>query len=147
MELILLADLLFLREGEEFGSFYMRKWLGVNPADGVPVYEVIDPDTGESSSTFVYNDATVQIVGTSNPDFTGGFNTNIRYKDFTLSSNWSFSYGAELYNSSRNLFDSDGFYLQYLIKWYYQMLGADGKNQVIWLRILNLELEDTKEVT
>tara|TARA_R110002049_G_scaffold51189_3_gene144976 strand:- start:19354 stop:22275 length:2922 start_codon:yes stop_codon:yes gene_type:complete len=102
-----------LREGEEFGTFYMRKWLGVNPGDGTPVYEVIDPDTGERSTTNVYNDATVQIVGTSNPDFSGGFNTNIRYKAFTLSSNWSFSYGTELYNSSRNLFDSDGFYLQF----------------------------------
>ncbi|WP_034044555.1 SusC/RagA family TonB-linked outer membrane protein [Wocania ichthyoenteri] len=102
-----------LREGEEFGTFYMRKWLGVNPGDGTPVYEVVDADTGEISTTNVYNEATVQIAGTSNPDFTGGFNTNIRYKNFSLSSNWSFSYGAELYNSSRNLFDSDGFYLQF----------------------------------
>ncbi len=102
-----------IREGEELGTFYMRKWLGVDPANGSPVYEVIDPDTGESSTTSSYNDATVQIAGSSNADFIGGFNTNIRYKGFSLSSNWSFSYGAELYNSSRNLFDSDGFYLQY----------------------------------
>ena len=110
-----------LREGKEFGTFYMRKWLGVDPENGVPVYETIDPDTGASSTTNVYNDATVQIVGTSNPDFSGGFNTTIRYKGFTLGSNWSFSYGAELYNSSRNLFDSDGFYLQFN-----QMVLPDG---------------------
>lgn len=110
-----------LREGEELGTFYMRKWLGVNPDDGTPIYEVIDSDTDEVSTTGVYNDATVQIVGSSNPDFTGGFNTSIRYKNFNLSSNWSFSYGSELYNSSRNLFDSDGFYLQYN-----QMVLADG---------------------
>ncbi|WP_445731896.1 SusC/RagA family TonB-linked outer membrane protein [Mariniflexile sp.] len=102
-----------IREGEEFGTFYMRKWLGVNPGDGTPVYEVVDKTTGERSTTNDYNSATVQIVGTSNPDFTGGFNTSIRYKAFSLSSNWSFSYGSELYNSSRNLFDSDGFYLQF----------------------------------
>ncbi len=102
-----------LREGEEFGTFYMRKWLGVNPSNGEPLYEIVDPNTGERRATNVYNDATVQIVGTSNPDFTGGFNTNFRYKNFSLSSNWTFAYGQELYNSSRNLFDSDGFYLQY----------------------------------
>lgn len=102
-----------LREDEEFGTFYMRKWLGVNPGNGAPVYEVVDPATGERSTTADYNSATVQIVGTSNPDFMGGFNTDIRYKNLSLSSNWSFSYGAELYNSSRNLFDSDGFYLQF----------------------------------
>jgi TonB-linked SusC/RagA family outer membrane protein len=101
-----------LREGEEFGTFFMRKWLGVNPGDGTPVYEKVDAD-GVKTTTSDYNDATVQIVGTSNPDFIGGFNTDFRYKRFTLSSNWSFSYGAELYNSSRNLFDSDGFYLQF----------------------------------
>lgn len=101
-----------LREGEEFGTFYMRKWLGVNPGNGAPVYEKVEDD-GTISTTADYNDATVQIAGTSNPDFTGGFNTNFRYKNFSLSSNWSFSYGAELYNSSRNLFDSDGFYLQF----------------------------------
>jgi TonB-linked SusC/RagA family outer membrane protein len=101
-----------LREGEEFGTFYMRKWLGVNPGDGTPVYEVIEED-GTISTTSDYNAATVQITGTSNPDFIGGFYTNFSYKNFTLTSNWSFSYGAELYNSSRNLFDSDGFYLQF----------------------------------
>ncbi|GAA3573776.1 TonB-dependent receptor [Snuella lapsa] len=101
-----------IREGEEFGAFYMRKWLGVHPANGTPVYEVVNED-GTKSTTADYNEATVQIAGSANPDFTGGFNTNITYKNFTLSSNWSFSYGAELYNSSRNLFDSDGFYLQF----------------------------------
>ncbi|WP_418499318.1 SusC/RagA family TonB-linked outer membrane protein [Flagellimonas sp.] len=110
-----------IREGEEFGSFYMRKWLGVNPADGAPVYEVIDEETGESSTTADYNSATLQIAGSANPDFTGGFNTSFWYKNFTLSSNWSFSYGAELYNASRNLFDSDGYYLQYN-----QMVLPDG---------------------
>ncbi|AUC86179.1 SusC/RagA family TonB-linked outer membrane protein [Polaribacter sp. ALD11] len=102
-----------IREGEELGTFYMRKWLGVDPATGEPSYEVVDATTGERTTTNVYNDATNQISGTSNADFTGGFNTAFRYKNFTLSSNWSYSYGSELYNSSRNLFDSDGFYLQF----------------------------------
>lgn len=116
----IIGESTILREGEEFGTFYMRKWLGVNPGDGSPVYEVVDED-GTVSTTNDYNAATVQITGTSNPDVTGGFYTNFRYKNFTLTSNWSFSYGAELYNSSRNLFDSDGFYLQYN-----QMVLPDG---------------------
>lgn len=110
-----------IREGEEFGTFYMRKWLGVNPADGAPVYEIINPDTGESSTTSNYNNATLQTSGSANPDYTGGFGTLIWFKNFTLTSNWVFSYGAELYNASRNLFDSDGYYLQYN-----QMVLPDG---------------------
>ncbi|MDO5981822.1 SusC/RagA family TonB-linked outer membrane protein [Flavivirga spongiicola] len=101
-----------IREGEEFGAFYLRKWLGVHPANGEPVFEVVNED-GTRSTTFDYNAATLQVAGSANADFTGGFNTNIRYKDFTLSSNWSFSYGAELLNGSRTLFDSDGFYLAF----------------------------------
>lgn len=108
----ILGGAFIIREGEEFGSFYMRKWLGVHPANGTPVYEVVNED-GTTSTTADYNEASLQIAGSANPDFTGGFNTSFRYKKFTLSSNWTFSYGAELYNSSRNLFDSDGFYLQF----------------------------------
>ncbi|MBJ6367248.1 TonB-dependent receptor [Snuella sedimenti] len=101
-----------ISEGDEFGTFYMRKWLGVHPVNGAPVYEVVAED-GTRSTTFDYNAATLQKAGSANHDFTGGFNTSVRYKNFTLSSNWSFAYGAELYNSSRNLFDSDGFYLAF----------------------------------
>ncbi len=109
-----------IREGEEFGTFYMRKWLGVHPANGEPVYEVVNDD-GTRSTTFDYNAATLQMAGSANHDFTGGFFTNVRYKGFTLSSNWSFAHGGQLYNASRNLFDSDGFYVQFN-----QMVLPDG---------------------
>ncbi|MGY0427359.1 MAG: SusC/RagA family TonB-linked outer membrane protein, partial [Polaribacter sp.] len=56
-----------IREGEELGTFYMRKWLGVDPAKGTPLYEVIQDD-GTITTTNVYNKATVQITGTSNQD-------------------------------------------------------------------------------
>jgi hypothetical protein len=101
-----------IREGEEFGTFRMRKWLGVHPANGEPIYEVVNED-GSRSTTFDYNSATLQTAGSALHDFTGGFFTNLIYKNFTLSSNWSFAYGGQLYNASRNLFDSDGFYVQF----------------------------------
>ncbi|SNZ00427.1 SusC/RagA family TonB-linked outer membrane protein [Flagellimonas pacifica] len=96
--------------GEDTGTWYIRKWLGVDPQSGLAQWEVVDEDTGETSETSDWNAATLQKVGTSTPDFIGGFNTNITYKGFSLRSNFSFSQGGTVYNASRQLFDSDGFY-------------------------------------
>ena len=107
--------------GEDANTWYIRKWLGVNPDNGEPLWEVVDPDTGERSETNNWNEATLQTVGSSSPDFIGGFNTNLRYKNFSLTTNFSFSKGGTIYNASRELFDSDGFYSTFN-----QMVLADG---------------------
>lgn len=107
--------------GEDADTWYIRKWLGVNPDNGLPLWEVVDPDTGAKSETSDWNEATLQTVGTSTPDFIGGFNTSLRYKNVSLTSNFSFSKGGTLYNASRELFDSDGFYSTFN-----QMVLADG---------------------
>ncbi|QKX05459.1 TonB-dependent receptor [Aquimarina sp. TRL1] len=96
--------------GEDSNSWYIRKWLGVDPATGSPLWEVVDPDTGERTETTNWNEATLQIIGTSSPDFIGGFDTRVRYKNLSLSSNFNFTKGGTLYNSARELFDSDGLY-------------------------------------
>ncbi|WP_420321363.1 SusC/RagA family TonB-linked outer membrane protein [Flagellimonas sp.] len=107
--------------GEDANTWYIRKWLGVNSENGQPLWEVVDPDTGEKSETSDWNVATLQPLGTSSPDYIGGFNTSLRYKNLSLTSNFSFSKGGTLYNSSRELFDSDGFYSTFN-----QMVLADG---------------------
>ncbi|MCM8570356.1 TonB-dependent receptor [Gramella jeungdoensis] len=99
--------------GEDFNSWFMRKWLGVDPETGNPLWEVVNPETGERSETTDYNAATKQIVGTSSPDFYGGFGTNFQLREFTLTTNFAFSYGGEIYNSSRELYDADGAYPTY----------------------------------
>lgn len=99
-----------LKIGEDIGTWRMRKWLGVDPENGDPLWEIVDPDTGERSETSDYSSATLQLVGTSLPDFTGGFNTGIYYKNFSLTSNFVFVEGGLYYNASRELFDSDGLY-------------------------------------
>jgi TonB-linked SusC/RagA family outer membrane protein len=96
--------------GEDSNSWYIRKWIGVDPANGDPLWEVRGPDTGEITQTNNWNEATLQIAGTSTPDYIGGFNTGITYKNLSLNANFNFSKGGTIYNSSRELFDSDGFY-------------------------------------
>lgn len=96
--------------GEDSDSWYIRKWLGVDPENGDPLWEIVDPDTGERSQTNNWNDATLQLMGTSSPDFIGGFNSRVIYKNLSLSTSFNFSKGGTIYNASRELFDSDGFY-------------------------------------
>ncbi|MGJ5641122.1 SusC/RagA family TonB-linked outer membrane protein [Formosa sp. S-31] len=97
--------------GENADSWYMRKWAGVHPGDGNPLWEVVDPETGDISYTSDYASATVQFLGkASTPDFVGGFNSSWSYKGLSLTANFDFSKGGYIYNSSRELFDSDGLY-------------------------------------
>lgn len=98
------------RIGEDFNTWYMRKWLGVDPANGNPLWEMVDPVSGERTKTSDYNKATKQIVGTSTPDFYGGFGTNVSYKGFHLGASFSFVSGGKILNLSRQLYDSDGAY-------------------------------------
>lgn len=99
-------------QGYDVSSFYMRKWLGVNPDNGEGQWEVINPD-GSRSATSKYNLATVQVVGAATPDYYGSVSTNLNIKNFYLAANLYFSQGGQVYNSYRELFDSDGAYPYY----------------------------------
>ncbi|WP_108870275.1 SusC/RagA family TonB-linked outer membrane protein [Aquimarina aquimarini] len=110
--------------GEDSNAWYIRKWLGVDPDNGDPLWEVVDPDTGARTETNNWNDATLQVVDTSSPDFTGGFDSRLSYKNVSLSANFNFTKGGKLYNSARELFDSDGFYLAFN-----QQVLADDSNR------------------
>ena len=98
-----------IREGEDVYSWYMPKWAGVNPDNGLPQWEKINED---GSITLVNNitQATDQIVGVASPAFSGGLNANARWKRFTLSANGNFVVGNKIYNKDREHMDSDGAY-------------------------------------
>jgi TonB-linked SusC/RagA family outer membrane protein len=101
-----------LREGESLGSWYMPKWMGVDPNNGDPLWEQItyDGDGNETgrSTTNDYTLATYQIVGRANPTFYGGFNNEFSYGGFTLNIGTSFQYGNQIYHRTREFVDSDG---------------------------------------
>ena len=95
-------------EGKPIYSWYMPKWYGVDYETGKPLWEHIDED-GEVSYTSNYGDATYQICGNASPWLTGGFNTSLSWKGFTLSANTSFILGNKIYNRTRwGIMDTDG---------------------------------------
>lgn len=101
------------REGLDIYSWYMPKWMGVDVETGRPLWEHIeyDADGNETERTLVdtYNDATPQIVGSASPWFSGGLNTSLSWKNFTLSATGSFVVGNKIYNRTRqHIMDTDG---------------------------------------
>ena len=98
-----------IREGQDVYSWYMPKWAGVNPENGLPQWEKINED-GSVEIVNNLNQATQQIVGVASPLFSGGVNTGFTWKGFTLSANGNFVVGNMIYNKNREQMDADGAY-------------------------------------
>ncbi len=102
-----------LKEGEEAFLWYMPKWLGVDPANGDPLWEniIYDPVSGEETgreATNSYSAADFQAVGSPFPKFSGGFGTVVSWKSLTLSAAFNYVYGNKIYNATRKEIDNDG---------------------------------------
>lgn len=111
------------REGEDINTWYLRKWAGVDPTNGDPLWEKIDKD-GNVTTTNQYNQATLQLAGRATADFMGGIMSYMTWKDFSLSMNWGYTVGNNIYHYDRELFDADGAY-----RTFNQMQLVDGWNR------------------
>ncbi|MBR5034238.1 MAG: SusC/RagA family TonB-linked outer membrane protein [Bacteroidales bacterium] len=102
-----------IKEGLDIYSWYMPKWVGVDVETGRPLWEHLeyDEDGNVTETTYVdtYGDATPQVVGSASPWFSGGLNTAVSWKGFTLSATGSFVVGNKIYNRTRqHILDTDG---------------------------------------
>ncbi len=106
-----------LKVGEPIGTFYGWKFLGVYARDEDNVDQVrFGSETGkvfkggdiiwdDLNGDFVIDDNDKQIIGNGQPKFTGGFNNDFSYKNFSLNVFFNFSYGNDIYshlNTMRN---------------------------------------------
>jgi TonB-linked SusC/RagA family outer membrane protein len=106
-----------VKRGQDIYSWYMPKWLGVDPKTGDPLWEkLVYNSSGQvisRASTNVYSQADLQVVGKASPDFTGGLYNSFTYRGFSLNINTNFVYGNKIYNSTRQVMDADGAYIAY----------------------------------
>lgn len=91
-------------EGEPIGTFYMQKFVGVDPATGDALY-----DDGTGKTTNDYTQAARMVVGKWTPDWTGGFTNNFSYKGLDLSVFFYFVTGNSIYNGG-GTYMTGGFY-------------------------------------
>lgn len=90
-------------EGEPIGAFFMVKYAGVDPQTGDPLY--LDKD-GKTTKDFAQGER--QVVGKSNPDWTGGFTNTFSAYGFDLSVFFTFVQGNNIYNRA-GIYMSSGF--------------------------------------
>lgn len=94
-----------LKVGEEVGSFYMVKMLGIYQTDEeVPesLYNEEGVRAGDVKYEDVNDDGKIdaddrQFVGSANPKFSGGFNNTFSYKGLELSIFLTYAYGQQIY--------------------------------------------------
>lgn len=79
-----------VRKGESLFSFFAPKFLGLDNT-GAPIYEDVDGND-------IINAEDNQIVGSPLPDFIYGLNTDLKYKNLTLVTNWQGVSGASVNN-------------------------------------------------
>ncbi|MDR3340408.1 MAG: TonB-dependent receptor [Candidatus Symbiothrix sp.] len=96
--------------GYSVDTFFGREWAGVNPEDGSPQWYKTDEASKERVITGKYAEADPVKLGSYNPDFYGGFSTNLSWKQLDLNAIFGYSVGGKIYNYSRQEYDSDGRY-------------------------------------
>ncbi len=125
---------MLIREGEPLSSFYGYKRAGIY--DGVP--EHWDAETmnipGTVGEKVTYKER--QIIGNGLPDWTGSFINNFSYKNFDLTVDMQFSWGADImqeyYHSTVARFLTNGLDRLYKEAWH-PTLNPNGQEQAIRL--------------
>ncbi len=97
-----LAPTHILKIGEPVSSFWGVKYLGVDPATGDPIYQDLDEDGDVDSDDS-------QIIGKAFPDAFGGLTNTFKYKRFDLSIFARYSFGNDVYNLIRPIYESLGY--------------------------------------
>lgn len=96
----------YRQEGQDFQSFYLLGWAGVDQSNGDPLWYT---DETKSETTNSPGQASRFFDGkTATPDFFGGFNTTLSYKGLSLNAQFMYSYGNYVFDGRARGSLSDG---------------------------------------
>lgn len=90
-------------KGGSVYDFYLQEWAGVNPETGKPRWYGTDVN-GNRYMTENYSDLKDKDrvkSGNSLPKVSGGFQTELTYKNWQLMANFSYGIGGKIYNSDK----------------------------------------------
>lgn len=104
-------------EGQPLATFFTVEYAGVNPANGDALWYKNSKNTDgtlDRSTTNSYNQAQRVVIGNALPEWVGGLNTSISYKDLELSMLWNTVqgnlinfYGAGRFSSANGRFEDN----------------------------------------
>ncbi len=92
-----------VREGEAVSSWFLVPYAGVDPSNGDALYLGAD---GELLANSTPANAR-RILGNPLPDFQGGFNSTMRFKNFDLSAFFQFAMGHQNYREEAEFNESN----------------------------------------
>lgn len=87
---------ILFEEGGSPNAIFAVRSAGIDPASGKEIFI-----TKEGDYTFVYNPHDKVEVGDLTPKLQGAASTSFGYKNFSMSLNFQYTLGADLYNSTR----------------------------------------------
>ncbi len=88
------------KEGDNFNSFYLIRWAGVNPTNGSAQY--YDKEENISTNRSGINRV---LVGKPQPDGFGAFGSRFSYNHFDLAILFYYQYGFQIYNDGNTVED------------------------------------------
>ncbi len=115
------------KTGGSISQFYGYKWGGVyqysdfdkladgsySLKNGQATYAANvqpgDPKYQDLNNDGIVNDDDQTVLGSPLPKFTGGFSNNFSYKNFTLNVFMQYSYGSQILNANKVIFEAGGF--------------------------------------
>jgi TonB-linked SusC/RagA family outer membrane protein len=95
-----------ISEGHNIYEYYTRKWAGVDPANGDPLWY-----TDTANKTTTNNSAIVPLMltgKTAMPKYFGSFTNTFTYKGISLSAQFYYNFGNYIYSTWENYFSSEG---------------------------------------
>lgn len=103
------------REGKSPLSFWGWEWAGVDPDNGKGMWYLNNSKTPDKTVngrpvTYTKDKADNVIMGCADPDFYGGINTTVAWRDISLSANFIYSVGGDAFNRAAWDNQDDGYY-------------------------------------
>lgn len=88
--------------GQPFSTFYSYEFIGLDQENGTPLFKNIDLENVASVTEYLVQ------TGKFTPDFSGGFNTMVKYKNWSMYALFSLQWGGsnrlpEVYHATYNL--------------------------------------------
>ena len=99
-----------IRVGEGVRTWYLRKWAGVDPTNGDPLWYLNGVD-GETTNK--YNIAKQAVQGSMLSNLYGGANTSMSYKGFGLDLQFTYGFGGKILDDWARYLWSDGYYTDF----------------------------------
>jgi TonB-linked SusC/RagA family outer membrane protein len=105
------------QEGQSTLAIYGIEWAGVDRETGKNVWFMNNTNTATQPTTvngrpatFRHQDASMKILGDIHPKLFGGFNTDIKWRDLSLSASFTYKIGGYTYDAVSRDVAEDGYY-------------------------------------